>query len=142
MRAPALMTAIAAVSIVAACDLSSDSSYGFRLPDGDPERGRQVFADMQCANCHAIDGLESLRDSIEPEMTVEIGGMSTRVDTYGELVTSVINPSHRIARQYRDEAFSKDGESRMRNYNDVMTVTELIDLVAFLQDQYSEFPDY
>jgi len=142
MRVLSIMTSIAAASILGACDLTPDSSYGFRLPDGDPERGRQVFNDKQCASCHAIAGLESLRDGVEPEMTVEIGGMSTRVSTYGELVTSVINPSHRIARQYRDEAFSEDGESRMRNYNDVMTVTELIDLVAFLQDQYTEFPDY
>ena len=28
------------------------------------------------------------------------------------------------------------GESRMPNYNDVMTVQELIDLVAYLQPQY------
>ncbi len=30
----------------------------------------------------------------------------------------------------------------MRSYNDIMKVTEPIDLVAFLQAQYSEFPDY
>ena len=34
-----------------------------------------------------------------------------------------------------------DGVSRMRNYNDVMTVDELINLVAFLQAQY-ELTDY
>ena len=79
--------------------------------------------------------LRSLRTQL---MTIAIGGMRTRIATYGELVTSVINPSHRVARRYRDET----GDSPMRNYNEAMTVAELIDLVAFLQTQYTEFPDY
>ncbi|MHA7871331.1 MAG: c-type cytochrome [Hyphococcus sp.] len=133
---------LAAGLALAGCDLSPKSSYGFKLPDGDPEAGRQVFVDKQCASCHAIAGYEALRDGVDPEMTVMIGGMSTRIDTYGELVTSVINPSHQIARRYKEETFSTDGESNMRNYNDVLTVSELIDLVAFLQAQYTEFPDY
>ncbi|PQA87795.1 c-type cytochrome [Hyphococcus luteus] len=127
---------------LAACDLSPESSHGFRLPDGDAQAGRQVYIDKQCASCHAIEGMEDLRDGVEPEMTVAIGGMTTRVDTYGQFVTSVINPSHKIAQGYRSEEFAEGGVSNMRNYNDVLTVSELIDLVAFLQDRYSEFPDY
>lgn len=142
MRPHILVLSVATLACVSACDLRPQSSYGFRLPDGDPDHGKQVFIEMQCASCHAIAGDETLREGVEPEMTVVIGGMATRVDTYGELVTSVINPSHRIARSYRNEEFSEDGGSKMRNYNDVLTVTEMIDLVAFLQDQYTEFPDY
>ncbi|WP_428407782.1 c-type cytochrome [Hyphococcus sp.] len=112
------------------------------MPDGDAAAGRQVFIDKKCASCHVIDGMEALREGLEVENTVPIGGMKTTVDTYGQLVTSVINPSHRIARAYRSEAYSEDGESKMRNYNDELTVSELIDLVAFLQAQYTEFPDY
>ncbi len=127
---------------LAGCDYSLKSSHGFRLPDGDPDKGREVFLDKHCGSCHAIAGQEALREGVEPEMTVMIGGMQTKVDTYGQLVTSVINPSHKIAGSYRSEEFVEDGVSKMRNYNDVMTVSELIDLVAFLQAQYSEFPDY
>lgn len=127
---------------VAACEAGPKSGRGFRLPDGDPLAGRVVFETKACASCHAIAGMDELRAGVEPEMTVVIGGMTTRIASYGELVTSVINPDHRIARIYRDETFTDDGESRMRNYNDVMTVSELIDLVAFLQAQYEEFPDY
>ena len=62
----------------------------------------------------------------------------TRIQTYGELVTSIINPSHRLARGYAvEEIASEEGESEMKNYNDVMTVSELIDLVTFLQSHYS-----
>ena len=132
----------AAALLLAACDYSPDSSQGFRLPDGDAEKGREVFVSMHCSSCHVVQSAPELRDGIEAELDVPIGGMKTRVDTYGELVTSVINPSHRIARTYRNAEFTEDGESKMRNYNDVLTVSELIDLVAFLQAQYTEFPDY
>ena len=124
------------------CDLRPTSSYGFRLPDGDAAAGCQVFIDKKCSSCHVIDGMEELREGADIENTVPIGGMKTTVDTYGQLVTSVINPSHKIARAYRSEAYSEDGVSKMRNYNDELTVSELIDLVAFLQAQYTEFPDY
>ncbi|WP_375201240.1 c-type cytochrome [Hyphococcus sp.] len=127
---------------LAGCDLRPTSSYGFRLPDGDAEKGKQVFAEKMCSSCHVIEGMEDLREGMDPEMTVTIGGMTTQIDTYGQLVTSVINPSHRIARGYRSEDYVDDGESKMRNYNDELTVSELIDLVAFLQAQYTEFPDY
>ena len=133
---------VAPLLFIAGCDQGPKSGQGFRLPDGDPDQGKLVYVDKQCSSCHVIEGLETLRDGVEVEMTVPIGGMVSKVDTYGQLVTSVINPSHKIARAYRSEAFSEDGESKMRNYNDVMTVSELIDLVAFLQAQYEEFPTY
>ena len=66
-------------------------------------------------------------------MSIALGGEVTRIQTYGELVTSIINPSHRLAEGYPVDTVSVDGKSRMRNYNDVMTVTELTDLVMFLQ---------
>ena len=57
--------------------------------------------------------------------------------TYGDLLTSVINPSHRISQAYLGEQVTTDGESRMRRYNDVMTVQQLVDIVTFLETQYT-----
>jgi len=76
----------------------------------------------------------------EREMNIALGGEVHRVSTYGELVTSVINPSHKLARGYGDDSTVGDGESKMKNYNDVLTVSELIDLVAYLQSKYSIRP--
>ena len=126
----------------AGCDLSPEAATGFRLPDGDAARGREVYVANECASCHVIAAAPELRDGVTPLRDVAIGGETTRVATYGELVTSVINPSHRIARGYRGEEFVVDGESVMLSYNEVLTVSELIDLVAFLQSQYQELPDY
>lgn len=123
------------------CDRGPDSPRGFSLPKGDPEQGQAVFIKYQCLACHSIDSVAD--DSIEKELSVVVplGGEVRKTKTYAELVTSVINPSHRIAKVYMKGLINADGSSKMRNYNDVMTVTELIDLVAFLQPHF-EVVDY
>lgn len=136
------VAALSGILFLASCDLSPDSPHGFRLPDGDAEAGRIVFEEKQCSSCHIIEALPELREGVEPEMDVRIGGMQTRIATQGELVSAVINPSHRIARGYRREPYVSAGETSMRTVNENLTVAELIDLVTFLQGEYEEFPDY
>ncbi|MEJ6705748.1 MAG: hypothetical protein QNL15_16300, partial [Pseudomonadales bacterium] len=72
----------------------------------------------------------------ETAIRVNLGGKTTQIKTYGDLVTSIIHPSHKLSRRYNPETMTETGESTMRNYNDVMSVQELIDLVEFLQSQY------
>lgn len=124
------------VLLLSACDMGPTSGLGFSLPEGDVEAGEQVFVKFRCTDCHSVAGREDLREGIEPKMTVPLGGETTRIQTYGQLVTSVINPSHKISQKYLAEEVAENGTSKMRNYNDVLTVDELIDLVAFLQAQY------
>jgi hypothetical protein len=73
---------------------------------------------------------------------VTLGGQTVRVKTYGDLVTSIVNPSHRLARGYAASEVSRNGESLMAaaRLNDVITVQQLIDVVAFLQDEYELVP--
>ena len=141
MNAIRLLLAAALLASVAGCDSGPKSAKGFTLPDGDAERGKTVFTDKRCYDCHSIAGME-LPDAEEPDQElVRLGGKVSRIKTYGELVTSVINPSHRLARGYEANAVSTaEGESRMKNYNDVLTVSELIDVVAFLQSHYELIP--
>lgn len=98
------------------------------LPEGDAEAGQQVFVDLRCHACHLIQGVD-LPD-IEREYSISLGGAGTK--TYPELVTSIVNPSHRLARGFGRGM----DESPMTNYNDAMSVTELVNLVEFLQEQY------
>jgi hypothetical protein len=51
-------------------------------------------------------------------------------------VTSIINPSHEISRPYPREQGAEGDVSKMENFNDRMSVTQLIDLTAFLQSKY------
>ena len=133
----------ACIGALAACESGPKSARGFRLPDGDVDKGQAVFIELQCISCHRISEME-LPAPIEPgPVMVILGGESKSVKTYGELVSSVINPSHKLIGGYPEEAISRDGKSLMTVYNDRMTVQQLIDLVAFLQSQYEVVvPEY
>jgi hypothetical protein len=68
---------------------------------------------------------------------VKLGGLAMREPTDGELLTSIINPSHRIfPGSEEQEKIVSGSESRMANLREVMTVQQLLDLVTFLHDRY------
>ncbi len=136
------VTLFAIVSIAAvATACGSSQSTGFTLPEGDADRGKQTFIDLGCGFCHSVSGVEGLRGDFErPERTVVLGGEKTRLYSYGELVTSIINPSHKISQPELGNVVDAEGNSQMVNYNDIMTVTEMTDLVTFLEQHYSLKP--
>jgi mono/diheme cytochrome c family protein len=115
------------------------SERGFRLPDGNATAGRETFLYMHCNQCHTIEG-EQLPQIAGFEPFVELGGAVTRVKTYGELVTAIINPSHKLADGYAKDVVSDNGKSKMYVYNGFMTVQELTDIVMFLQPHYDVVP--
>ena len=113
-------------------------AHGFALPEGDIEKGKVTYERLVCNECHSIPNIEwkGGKDNLK----IHLGGDVTSLKTYGGLVTSVINPSHKVALFYNQETSNEDGLSKMKNYNDVMTVQELIDLVTFLQSEYKVVP--
>lgn len=121
-------------------------SKGFALPEGDVNDGRAAFIALSCNNCHNIGTIQWNGDESKGDLHIALGGKVSKIKTYGELVTSVINPNHKIARKYRDEVTTFSGQSRMKRYNSVMTVQELVDIVTFLQEEYDvvtpEMPYY
>ncbi|NCF73889.1 MAG: cytochrome C [Gammaproteobacteria bacterium] len=131
-----LIFAVVLFAGASGCTRTPESAAGFRLPDGDQIAGRQEFIDLQCHECHSIPG-ETFPEilNVDPPYVV-LGGDVTRVKTYGELVSAIINPSHKLASGYPEELVSEGGVSKMRVYNDVMTVKQLTDLVVFLQPKY------
>ena len=132
---------LALVVGVSACDEEKTmSERGFRLPDGNAAAGRETFVYMHCNQCHTIQN-EELPAIQGFDPYVELGGAVTRVKTYGELVTAIINPSHKLADGYPQDLITEDGDkSKMYNYNGFMTVQELTDIVMFLQPHYDVVP--
>ncbi|MFT4993829.1 MAG: sulfur-oxidizing protein SoxX [Paraglaciecola sp.] len=126
--------------ILQGCNPGPDSPRGFSLPSGDAVKGEKVLMKYQCLACHNLEGFDydSFNKQFEPP--VLLGGTSARVKTYADLVSSIINPSHRLAGNYPLSLTQQDGVSKMRVFNDVMTVTELVNLVAFLQPKYTVPP--
>ena len=118
------------------CERDMMSEKGFALPEGDPVAGREAFVALQCFECHTVTDEEFPPiPGIDPPY-VELGGRVTKVKTYGELVTSIINPSHKLARGYAAELVSVEGQSKMAYYNHYMTVQQLNDIVMYLQPHY------
>ena len=136
-----LLVSLITVSIsLISCDSGPDSPRGFSFPIGDIVKGEAVLLKYQCLACHKMNGFEQDVDINNPELNVNLGGMTSKVRTYAELVTSVINPSHKFVQGYPIESIAIEGESKMTNFNDIMTITELVDLVTFLESQYELVP--
>lgn len=143
MKILSLVLTTLAVLLIAACDMGPKSSFGFTLPEGNADYGQSYFVEFRCIDCHVVAGLEDelvAPEGIDPIMVVPLGGTTSRIQTYGELVTSIINPSHKVSTQYRLSPAMDERISQMRNYNSIMTVDELIDIVAFVQQQYELRP--
>lgn len=135
-KALTVMFLIALLVVVAGCTTGPDSPWGFSLPEGDAERGQQVFVRMECTACHTVAGMDLPEPEEIFEVSLSLGGEVHQIKTYADLVTSIINPSHKIVTRYPRELASKDGVSKMPIYNDLITVTDLTDLVTFLESKY------
>ena len=136
-----VLLALTGLVALSGCDQAAKmSEKGFRLPDGNADAGRVTFLEMECHQCHTIKGVELPAIDGQMEPYVELGGEVTSVKTYGELVTAIINPSHRLAAGYERSVVAQGKVSKMAVYNEVMTIQQLIDLVMFLQPTYEVVP--
>lgn len=95
---------------------------------------------MKCNACHVVKGLSLPPPVAEPPVSVPLGGVVTYQPTDGRFVTAIINPSHQIAPGLPKELVESGGQSRMADYGDLLTVRELVDLVAFLHTRYEFSP--
>ncbi len=129
--------ALLLLAALAACG-GRHSPAGFRLPEtGDIARGRSAFEQLRCYDCHTVDG--ATLPAPTAANPIPLGGAVAEFRTDGYLVTSIIHPSHRLANQPREQT-TVEGESRMPDYAQEMTVRQLIDLTAFLQSKYRYAP--
>lgn len=136
MRGATLLLLVGLATACLACEAGPRSGRGLRLPDGDLEAGRLAFQELACTTCHDVAGVPMEAHGERPDVIVMLGGEVTRVESYGQLVTSIVNPSHRISGRYQRDDVADGDVSKMANFNDLMTVRQLIDLTAFLQSRY------
>lgn len=135
------------IQIVAAASLAAllvgcaySPTFGFPSDIGNAEAGRQAFVDHQCHRCHSVAGLTLPPLAGAGPPMLELGGATTQVKSYAELMTSIINPNHYISERYREQlrldATVPLDSPMPRPEIDNMTVRQLIDLVAFLDSRY------
>jgi L-cysteine S-thiosulfotransferase len=133
--------------LLSACEPERTSGKGLVLPVGNIESGKASFVDLGCVQCHSVAGVDIPEYEGESTVMLLLGGKVRRVKTYGELVTSIINPNHILSQNYLDSINSSESEGEittpMPSFNDEMTVAQLIDLVTFLDSHYEKMmPDY
>jgi hypothetical protein len=98
-------------------------------------------------NAAPVFGLQQAEESIDSNIVVMgaisrsivadlMIGKTTQVKTYADLVTSIINPSHKLSKGGTNNTATAKGQSRMRHFNEFMTVEELTNLVTFLESRY------
>src|SRR5262245_40261648 len=105
--------------------------WKFALPGGDAARGRQVFVDLECYKCHAVKG-ENFPASggdaknVGPELT----GMGSHhpAEYFAES-----NPAPHAVIPHGPGHTGPDGTSIMPSYAESLSVTQLVDLVAFVR---------
>jgi mono/diheme cytochrome c family protein len=128
------------LATIPACSSGRYSGAGFRLPaDGDVARGRAAFQAHNCHSCHRVVGTDLPSPTIQPSVPVVLGGEVTERVSDAYLVTSMINPSYRLA-GYPVDRITAGGRSRMPSYADRMSARDMTDIVEFLQAQYTVRP--
>jgi cytochrome c2 len=149
MKPSRILAAVRLLCIIAlgACRTYPDNTNDFRFPivQGSVARGEQAFVKLGCSQCHLVNGIELPAYAGTRPVTVELGGDLVFAKTYGDLVTSIINPDHIISERYLNQfprSAQRAIDSSPMYMNPEMKVTELIDIVAFLNSRYSLLPGY
>ena len=107
--------------------------WKFTLPGGgDPAKGRQLFADLECFKCHLIKDGGFPPSGGDGKTGPELTGMGAHhpAEYFAE---SILSPNSVLLDG--PGWIGPDGRSIMPSYADALTVTQLIDLVAFIKGQ-------
>jgi Cu/Ag efflux protein CusF len=105
-------------------EMHHPKGWQFTMPKGDYEKGREIFQKYACYICHEVRGENFPPGSrAGPELS-QMGPLHP-LEYFSE---SVINPSAHASKKDR----GPDGKSTMPDYNERMTLQELIDLSTYM----------
>lgn len=130
-----LMSVVPLILFLFGCQPQPAAHESLQLPQGDVQKGKAAFVELQCSVCHAVAGWKGEplpRPTIKPAVPVVLGTETTR-PTRMQRINSIISPSHKIAETQWPERTASGALSRMGDYNDVLTLRQLADIVAFLE---------
>jgi len=106
--------------------------WKFTMPAGDPEAGKAAFEKMECYSCHTVPNadLPKARTSggVGPNL---VAGYSALPASF--LAESIVNRHAYISGTLERYTGLDKVSSKMGDYSSIMTVRELIDIVAFLK---------
>ena len=105
--------------------------WRFSWPGGDAARGREVFAKLECYQCHEVKG--ETFPAVAPDPSRRGPALSGMGDHHPAeyFAESIVNPNAVIVAGPGHTG--PDGRSIMPDYRDSLTLAETIDLVAYLR---------
>lgn len=130
MRIPQLALAAVALALsmlLGACAAEEPAGTGFILPAGEPDEGREAFVELRCTSCHTVESEPDLPEPVSANRGPSLDTLGPEVSRE-HLATSIISPSHEVAPP-RDSPLS-----HMGSFREAMTVQQLLDLVAWLEE--------
>jgi cytochrome c2 len=142
-----LVVALIGAAALSACRTYPDLTGDFRFPiqNGDIAQGREAFVRLGCPQCHTVEGVALPEFTGTHYISMPLGGELVSAKTYANLVTSIINPNHVISDKYLQQLPANERAQTHTSpmyMNPEMKVTELIDIVAFLNSRYALLPGY
>jgi mono/diheme cytochrome c family protein len=103
--------------------------WKFTTPAGDPAKGKEVFAALECYTCHEVEG-----GGFPPKADDKSGPRLSRMGAFHPaeyFAESILDPNAVVIDA--PGFFGADGRSTMPSYGDVLTLQQWIDLVAYLK---------
>jgi mono/diheme cytochrome c family protein len=108
-------------------------------PGGDAARGKQLFADLECFKCHQVEGAgfppPGGDGKVGPPLTG--AGREHPAEYFAE---SILSPNAIVVDG--PGFIGPDGRSIMPSFADSLSVTQLLDLVAFVKSQVTGHGDH
>ncbi len=106
--------------------------WKFTMPEGDPEAGKAAFQKMECYSCHKVPSgdfpKERSSGGVGPDLVAAYSKLPAPF-----LAESIINRHQYISGTIERYRGLGKVSSKMGDYSSIMTVRELIDIVAFLK---------
>jgi mono/diheme cytochrome c family protein len=121
---------------------AASAAKGFRFRGGNMEQGKDAFARLNCIQCHTVSGVEVPKPKGKRRFDLKLAEEVLFVKRYEDMVVAITNPRHVVSERYR--AILTDAEAQgeiepfMPDFTDDMSVRQLMDIVAFLDDVYSK----
>lgn len=106
--------------------------WKFTMPAGDAEAGKAAFEKMECYSCHKVPGADLPRERSSGGVGPDLVAAYTKLPA-GFLAESIINSHQYISGTIEKYRGLDKVSSKMGDYSSIMTVRELIDIVAFLK---------
>jgi mono/diheme cytochrome c family protein len=99
------------------------------LTMGDPTAGRRAYLALKCNTCHTVAAEPIGRKS--PSFAGPQLGKSVALQSPEQIADSIVAPRHAISK--KPGPWQGSRRSNMGDYAGIMTVQQLIDLVAYLR---------